>query len=226
MVRKTVKIEVINNNEAKAENVKIVGSFPTKSEENTMETTITKEIITEGIEANKVKIYYSEKEDATKEITEENGWTEEITDNQKVKSYLIEVEDMEVGESLTATYGLQIPEGLQYNEQAYETYVVNYNDSLTGKEGVVKSAVLGISTGVGPELKATLTAQVGGEELKDGDKVAGGEIITYKVKIENVGTEDATGVKTKLNIQGGIKSKQIKIIDGEKKEVYDSHQGI
>ena len=210
-----VKIDVINNNESKVTNVKVLGKFPTKNNENTIDTQITKEIKTQGIDTNKVKIYYSENENATSELTSANGWKETIEDSRNVKSYLITVNNMEQGESLSASYGVQIPEGLQYNEKAYQTYQVNYDDTLTGKSEEVKSATLGLETGKGPELKATLTATVGGEEVKNGDKVASGEVIKYKVRIENIGSENVKNAILHLDIPNGTEYKVYKIDDSE-----------
>lgn len=198
-----VKIDVINNNDAEVTNVNVLGKFPTKNTENTMETKITKEIKTQGIDENKVKVYYSEKENVTADLTAENQWQDKISDSKQVKSYLITVNNMQQGEMLSASYGMQIPEGLNYNQKAYQTYQVNYEDTLTGEQETVKSAKLGMTTGNGPELKATLTATVGGEEVKDGAKVYGGEVIKYKVKIENVGTADATDVVLNRNLPEG-----------------------
>lgn len=198
-----VKIDVINNNDAEVTNVNVLGKFPTKNTENTMETKITKEIKTQGIDENKVKVYYSEKENVTADLTAENQWQDAISDSKQVKSYLITVNNMQQGEMLSASYGMQIPEGLNYNQKAYQTYQVNYEDTLTGEQETVKSAKLGMTTGNGPELKATLTATVGGEEVKDGAKVYGGEVIKYKVKIENVGTADATDVVLNRNLPEG-----------------------
>lgn len=198
-----VKIDVINNNDAEVTNVNVLGKFPTKNTENTMETKITKKIKTQGIDENKVKVYYSEKENVTADLTAENQWQDAISDSKQVKSYLITVNNMQQGEMLSASYGMQIPEGLNYNQKAYQTYQVNYEDTLTGEQETVKSAKLGMTTGNGPELKATLTATVGGEEVKDGAKVYGGEVIKYKVKIENVGTADATDVVLNRNLPEG-----------------------
>ena len=142
-----VKIDVINNNDAEVTNVKVLGKFPTKNKENTIDTQVINEIKTQGIDTSKVKIYYSEKEDATAELTTENQWKDSITDNKQIKSYLITVNNMQQGEGLTASYGIQIPEGLKYNEKAYQTYEVNYNDTLTGKNENVKSTKLGVTTG-------------------------------------------------------------------------------
>lgn len=187
-----VKIEIINNNEAKIEDVKIIGTFPTKSNENTIDTEITKPIKVQGKQA---KIYYSAKEDATEELTAENEWKETIENGKEVKKYLMTLDSMEAGEEIKATYNVGIPAGLKYNEEATEGYMVAYTNTLTGSEEKAKATEIEVKTGVGPEIKVALTAEVGGKELKDGDKVSAGEVIKYKVTIENTGTEDATNVK-------------------------------
>lgn len=221
-----VKIDIINNNEAKVTNVKVLGKFPTKNNENTIDTQITGEIKTQGIDKSKVKIYYSENENATNELISANGWKETIEDSKNVKSYLITVNNMEQGESLSASYGVQIPEELQYNEKAYQTYQVNYDDTLTGKSNIVKSTTLGVETGKGPELKATLTATVGGEEVKEGDEVAGGEKIKYKVEVENTGTEDVKDAILHLDIPQGTVYEIKKISDKTETEKIDENGNV
>lgn len=187
-----VKIEIINNNEAKIEDVKILGTFPTKSNENTIDAEITKQIEVEGKQA---KIYYSTKENATEELTAENEWKETIESGKEVKKYLMMLDSMETGEEIKATYNVGIPAGLKYNEEAKEGYMVAYTNTLTGSEEKAKATEIEVKTGVGPEIKVALTAEVGGKELKDGDEVSGGEVVKYEVTIENTGTEDATNVK-------------------------------
>ena len=191
---KNVDIEIINNNGGKTKDIKIVGSFPTAGKENTINTQVTKEINVKGVNA---KVYYSTVENATEEKTEANGWKETIEDSKSVKSYLIEIPEMEQGVKAIASYGIEIPANLGYNQKAYEGYNVTYTNDLTKQTNEVEATTLGVTTGNGPELKATLTAFVGGEELKDGDTVMAGETITYKVKVENSGTEEARNVKIK-----------------------------
>ena len=217
---KNVDIEIINNNGGKTKDIKIVGSFPTAGKENTINAQVTKEINIKGVNA---KVYYSTVENATEEKTEANGWKETIEDSKSVKSYLIEIPEMEQGVKAIASYGIEIPANLGYNQKAYEGYSVTYTNDLTKQTNEVEATTLGVTTGNGPELKATLTAFVGGEELKDGDTVMAGETITYKVKVENTGTEDAKNVKIKnqiiypygsIPIEGSYEGTDI-ITDGE-----------
>lgn len=209
-----VKIDVINNNDAEVTNVKVLGKFPTKNKENTIDAQVINEIKTQGIDTSKVKIYYSEKEDATAELTTENQWKDSITDNKQIKSYLITVNNMQQGEGLTASYGIQIPEGLKYNEKAYQTYEVNYNDTLTGKNENVKSTKLGVTTGKGPELTTTMTATVGGEIVENNAEVLGGEKIKYTVKVENTGSEDVANAILHLNIPEGTDYLKVRTCNG------------
>ena len=194
---KNVDIEIINNNGGKTKDIKIVGSFPTAGKENTINTQVTKEINVKGVNA---KVYYSTVENATEEKTEANGWKETIEDSKSVKSYLIEIPEMEQGVKAIASYGIEIPANLGYNQKAYEGYSVRYTNDLTKQTNEVEATTLGVTTGNGPELKATLTAFVGGEELKDGDTVIAGETITYKVKVENTGIEDVKNVNGQVKI--------------------------
>ena len=194
-----VKIEVINNNEGTIKNVKIVGDFPTKNDTNTIETTVG------GINiANTdATVYYTENKNATENIEDSaNGWNTEITNNASVKKYLIAIDSMEKSQGLTATYKLNIPGGLQYNEQAYEGYKVLYsNDNNTSNE--VEATKLGLSTGKGPEIKASIKAKVGNTELKNNDEVTQGEVLKYEITVENTGTETATNVSASGIVPNG-----------------------
>ena len=60
------QIEVINNNENAMENVKVLGTFPTRSEENNIDTNIIEGLNVEGIEG--AKVYYTENENATNDL--------------------------------------------------------------------------------------------------------------------------------------------------------------
>lgn len=194
----TVSIEVINNNNEAVKDVKILGDFPTKNETNTIETTVS-QIETNGANA---KVYYSENENASENIEDNsNKWTSEITNNSDVKKYLIIVDNMEQSQGLAASYKLNIPEGLQYNEQTYEGYKVIYSDVNTTNE--IAATTLGLSTGKGPELKATITAKSGDTVLANGAEVAQGEVIKYEINVENTGSEAATNVNISSIIPEG-----------------------
>lgn len=214
----TVDIEIINNNEVAINDVKILGDFPTQNTNNTIKTQVS--AISNLSVANAV-VYYTENGDATDNLTEEsNGWTQEFKDGAKVKKYLITVPSMEVAGSLSASYTLNIPEGLGYNEQAYEGYKVVYTESTTNMTNEIAGATLGLSTGKGPELTTKLTAKVGKQELSNGDKVATGEVIKYTLELENTGTESATNINIKGAIPEGTKQVEKATADDETNEVY------
>ena len=193
-----VDIEVINNNEEVINNVKILGDFPTKNDKNTIDTQVS------GIEINgaNANIYYSENANATEDLeNNSNGWRKEITNNSEVKKYLITVDSMEQSQGLTASYKLNIPEGLQYNEETYEGYKVLYSNRNTTSE--VKATTLGLATGKGPELKATMKTKLGNKELSSGEDVKQGEFLKYEIIIENIGSETATDINISSKVPEG-----------------------
>ena len=184
-----VNIEVINNNEDTISDVKVLGNFPTRSDVNTINTTVSS-LEVSGADAT---VYYTENENATDNINESsNGWTTNINSNSDVKKYLISVNSMDNAQELTASYNLNIPAGLQYNEEAYEGYKVTYNDSNTTNE--IAATTLGLSTGKGPEINTTIKAKLGNTDISNGAEVAQGEVIRYEINVENTGTETATDV--------------------------------
>ena len=208
-----VNIEVINNNDEAINNVKVLGTFPTKSKENTLEASVSQLEVSDET----AKIYYTENEDATDDLQESsNRWSTEITSNSAVKKYLITVDNMEKAQSLSGSYKLNIPQNLQYNEQAYEEYKVTYDNSNSSNE--ITATTLGLSTGKGPELKANLKAKVGNEDISNGKDAAQGEVIRYEVEVENTGTEQANNVK----ISGQIPEGTVYV---EPKEEYEYNEG-
>ena len=184
------EIEVINNNENAIENVKILGTFPTRNTENNIDIKIV-----EGISLNGAQVYYTENENATADLQEaENAWKEEIEDSSKVKKYLIEVPTMEKQESIKATYEIEIPALLEYNQIAKQGYSVTYINTLTKTQSEMKSTIIQLETGVGPKLEATLIPTVGGAELSKDNTVKNGEVIKYKIQVSNIGSEELTNV--------------------------------
>ena len=89
----------------------------------------------------RVKLYYSENGEATQDLEDQsNGWTEEVTDWTKIKSYYIDFRDVELtaSEDLTVSYKIDIPEGLNYNKVTYSDYAVFYN--LNTDEGKLEQS--------------------------------------------------------------------------------------
>lgn len=193
------EIEVINNNENTIENVKILGTFPTKNTENNIDIKIIEGIFVEG-----AKVYYTENENATADLqNSENAWKEEIVDTSKVKKYLIDVTTMEKQSSIKATYKIEVPALLEYNETAKQGYSVSYTNTLTNTESKIESTIIQLETGVGPKLEAKLIPTVGGTELSTDNIVKNGEVIKYKIQISNIGSEELTNVIVKGNVPDG-----------------------
>ena len=195
------QIQIINNNENTASNVKVLGTFPTRNNENNIDINI-KEVNISGVES--AKVYYSENENATEDLqNSQNGWQEEITDGTKVRKYLIEVPEMETGAEINATYKLEVPALLEYNQKAKQDYKVTYDNNVTNTSNEIKATEIVLETGVGPNLETKIIASVSGNNLENNSTVKNGEVIRYKVEVSNIGSEDVTNVKVQGNVPEG-----------------------
>lgn len=199
----TINISTINNDGATVKDVKILGSFPTKKDDNLNAK------LTSGInvlsENKNVQVYYSNQENPTADLNESNnGWSKKGSASNS-KSYLITVDEMAVGEKLEAEYKINIPENLVYNMGAKESYDVTYTNVNTNQEKTASASTLDLTTGAGPELAIDIKATVGndvvgeGKVEKDstGETITSGEIVKYEVTLKNNGNEDATNVELK-----------------------------
>lgn len=194
--------EIINNNENAIEDVKIIGTFPTRNTQNNIDIKIIEGITIDKME--NAKVYYTEKEDATEDIENtSNAWKEEIEDTSKVKKYLIVIPSIAEQSSIQGNYKIEIPELLEYNQSAVEGYTVKYTNTLTRISGEIKSTNIGLETGVGPILEAKLIQTVGGSELKEDSTVKNGEVIKYKIQVSNIGSEELTNVLVTGNVPEG-----------------------
>ncbi len=206
----TEKITVINNNDYTCGDVAILGRTPTEgnkslSTNDDLGSTFTAEMVSkikavEGVENDKLKVYYSGNENATKDLNNSNnGWTENAETLETVKSYLIQVEDeMVKGDKLVFSYDVEIPEGLSREESTYSAYQVSYRNmdgALQGMSETASAPVVGLSTGTGPELKVEVTADVA-----NGAKVKEGQRIEYTVKVTNVGTTEVKDIAVEVPI--------------------------
>ena len=181
----TPKIEVINNKSNAIKDIKVLGTFPTGTTEESIGINVTSPISAEG-----ATVYYTENENATDDISNaENGWSKTIQNQASVKKYLIAKDEVNSQESIIATYNAVIPENLEYNENASQDYQVNYVDTTTNAGNTVKATQVKLTTGVGPKLKANITAKVGNDDLKDKAEVKAGEVIKYTLEVTNIGTE-------------------------------------
>ena len=141
---------------------------------------MTTRIATENAEVP-VKIYYSEKEDATKDLDDsKNDWTEDVTDIGIIRSYLIVLEDdLKVGSILTYKYGFNIPEKLVNNIDLVGTFATYYEDEESSKVREADRVVL--TTGDAPVLKVETVS-----DMNEGAAVEG-ERIRYTVRVTNEG---------------------------------------
>lgn len=186
----TPQIEIINNKEVAIKDIKVLGLLPTGTEESSIGINLTS-----GINVNNAKVYYSENENATDDLDEqENGWSETIENPSTVKKYLITADEIASQESIVANYKAIIPENLEYNENANQNYEVTYTDSNTDYIDSVRATQVKLTTGIGPKLEAKLTARVGSTELTNEANVRSGEVIKYNIEISNVGTETARNI--------------------------------
>lgn len=188
----TVENEIINNEENEISNVSILGIYPTKDavEGNNFDI-LAGEVSIEGIDANRIKVYYSENASATKDLTnKDNGWTENIADSKNVKKYLITVDKLAVRESMKISYDIQIPQDLDYNLTAKQGYEVYYTNVTAEKQSTTDFVTM--STEKGATLDVSLKGLVAGKET---DTVKEGEIVRYAVTISNTGSEDMTNAK-------------------------------
>ena len=196
------QIEVINNNENKVENVKVLGTFPTRNDENNIDINIKEGLNVSGVEG--ARVYYTENENATEDLqNSENGWQEEITDGTKVRKYLIEVPEMETGSEINATYKSEVPELLEYNQKAQQDYKVNYQNSSTKTIDEIKATNINLETGVGPNLETKISATISGNSVENSTSVKNGEVIRYKVEVSNIGSEDVANVKVQGSVPEG-----------------------
>lgn len=192
----TIEKNIINNNEDKISNVKILGTFPTKdavSGINNIDILVNGTVKVSGIDSSKVKVYYSNNEKATADLENTvNAWQENITNAANVKKYLIIVDQLDKLEEIHISYGITIPENLEYNKVAQEVYNVYYTNANNSTEASVELDKLTLETGKGPVVDTTLNAFVAGEERTQ--EVKEGEIIKYTVTVSNTGTEDMTNI--------------------------------
>ena len=191
-----VGFEIINNNPENIENVSILGTFPTKTEKNNIDMEVS-----DGIDIENAKVYYSENENATKDLQEpENGWTEELNNRKEVKKYLVVLDNIEAQTSITGTYKVEIPENLEYNQIAKEGYEISYTNSTTQADNTIKATTITMQTGVGPKLETTLGAVIGEKDVNEATVIKNGEVIKYKVKVSNTGSEDVEDIKIEAKI--------------------------
>ena len=138
----TVEIGAINNEGQNLQNVKILGKFPTKNTENTMDVSLTTGIQLTSTAQN-VEIYYSKMENPTEDITKtENGWSKNVN-LAEANSYLILIPSLAQGEKFTAKYGISINQNEIDSKVAAQSFKVFYIKENSQNAEVVESTKIG-----------------------------------------------------------------------------------
>lgn len=195
----TFNSEIINNNDAQVSNVKILGEFPNKNSTNNIDTSVS-EIKLTGIDASKVKVYYTENANATDDIENaSNNWVETITNPEATQKYLILIDSLDVSESLNFSYNIILPANLEYNKQMQLGYDINYVEA-TGVNKTITLDRIKLETGVGAVLETSIKAYVGGKEVTTVNK---GELVKYELTVTNTGSENVTNVKMQGQVPEG-----------------------
>lgn len=208
-----VSSEIINNKE-NAQNIRILGDMPTNSSENNLNATVITPISVDGAVA---KVYYTANENADDNLENtENGWTENFESVNGPKKYLLIVDKMNISDIVRTSYTVQIPESLEYDQQATEGYTVMFT-STESVANNVKATDVTLTTGQGPKLEGNLTATVGKDNISDGGNVKVGEVIYYNLEIKNTGSETANNITVNVPVPEGMKLLEEKppVADGE-----------
>lgn len=195
---RTAKIEmdIINNYNNVAKNISILGRIP-NGEVASLKTAITQT----GIDASKVTIYYSQNENATKDLNlQANGWTTEADNLAKAKSYLVVIAadyEMQTGTKIKLVYEIDIAQGLNYNvstQAGYTVYFDNVKEEQTIQDSATAANII-FTTGEGPELATTIKADVA-----EGQEVQEGSVVKYTATVKNNGKSRVENVKLAVNI--------------------------
>ncbi len=216
-----VTLDVINSTDKKINNIEILGRIP--SEGNTdivsgesLNSTFTANMVDKitanmGIAPENVTVYYSTNEKASRE--NKNEWTTELQDLSEAKSYLIDLNDTEmpVGERVSFSYGIQIPEKIGGEKETHSTFAVYYNEVEEGENGEVTEnnitkieqsgdVVLETPPEVeqgevkqgevyqtidNEEISANIILSTSGRQMAKDENVKEGQYIDYKVTITN-----------------------------------------
>ena len=199
---------LVNNTGNVCNSINILGRIPFKGNKSvekqedlgtTIDTYIRSYINSNNqIPAENIKIYYSENGEATRDLNNtNNGWSTNINDYTKIKSYLIVIEgyDVKPGEELNFSYDLEIPANISYNNNILTNYATYYIEKSqeADREEISEADVIGITTGKGPDLK--IEQSVSG--MDEDNTIGEYKILKFTITVRNDGTETANEVVIK-----------------------------
>ena len=194
----------INNTGNTCTNLVVLGRIPFAGNKDletgedlgtTIDTYLRGYIVSESLQGDGLKIYYSENGEATSAIADtNNGWTQTPTDLSKVKSYMIVIEGYEFkqGESISFTYDFEIPQNIGYNHTIATNYGIYYvnNTQVATVSSFAKSDKVGITTGRGPEINITQSI----EGADENGVIDVNNVLKFVISVTNTGTEAAKNV--------------------------------
>ena len=188
----TIFMRVINNEGADLSNIAIIGKIA--NIEGTLERT--SKIHTS---VDTAKIYYTNIENPTSNINKtENKWTEENI--KDAKYFLVVVSTLEKNKEIELNYNVTVKDNLSSNLSTDASYKLEYTNSLTGTRKNAESTNITFTTGRVAELKGNIVTKVSGKEVNDNTEIKAGEIITYDLVVENVGTQNGNNINFDITI--------------------------
>ena len=202
----TLNTALINNYGENVTDVNLIGKIPAETNSESYVAKLN-EIQTNN---NKVKIYYSNKQDA--EINDES-WGVYNSDS---KNYKIVVDEMEKEEVIKLNIPVTIPEKLKYNKKGTfsSNVVCNYQgNNEEYSSNIVLKTTSEIGTGDLVEKEETSETQSGidvkiatisgNKNLSDNNNIYEGQTVKYKITVTNNTNKEYTNVSIKANEKNG-----------------------
>lgn len=186
----TMKSTLVNNYQKNLKNIIVLGKI---SE--------TEEIASKlkgKIKVNKkATIYYSENKDAN---PTDDSWVQEVKDYSNVKSYMIIIDSLGMGENVAFEYNFTIPEKLEYNKKTAVTYNVYSEFEEESQKTTSRQKALNQLPETQNKVEITLKTENVPDvsvEVKPNislNYVHEGQIVEYIVNVKNNGEQTAKNV--------------------------------
>ena len=149
----TINVDFANNYEENVSNVEILGKIPFKGNTyingNSLNSEYSVQMTEGGIKVpdelkDAVKVYYSENENPTKDLSNtSNGWkaAKDITSFENIKTYLIVINNYDLlrGKKYSFNYTVTIPQDVTFNKASYACHTVYFKINTAG--GTLDSSV-------------------------------------------------------------------------------------
>lgn len=212
----TINVVVENKYNKSIENVCILGRIPFEGNKyilkgDDLNSNFTSQMAREGNQSTELKnelirvpdelkdkavVYYSDKEDASKDIDDNaNNWKElvdlNLEDIANIKSYLIDLTDSKIdaNKKYVFDYDVKVPENVTSGKVAYSNHTVYYD--LVTEEGKLEIATEPTKVGIRPMVKYAL-------QIKTYEKDTNIQIneASYKLVWDEIGIDGNTVEKT------------------------------